>query len=132
MNGRNARMLQPSGDLGFVAKRFEHLGFALRLPLRIGFASPLRQERLHGHFALENDIDRAINDAHADLPLGDKYTYTQPTIQFPGVEEHRDYVFCVRYQTFFGGPTGVSSYTQVNDSEPFVLQASRRIIDMRM
>jgi hypothetical protein len=50
-----------------------------------------------------------------------------------GIGEHADYVFCLRFITFVGGP-GDTPHTvvQVRDSKPFILDCQRRLFDMKL
>jgi len=69
----------------------------------------------------------------ADLPLPRNLKYVDPRVSFQGIDKHPDYVFHLRFLTFQGGPGGVPHrLLEVKDSNAFNLNASRRLIDMKL
>ena len=69
----------------------------------------------------------------ADIPLPSNQEYVQPTVQFTGIDELKDYVFQLRYLTFTGAPTGIPHrYATVASSKAFTLNAQRRVGDVQL
>jgi hypothetical protein len=85
------------------------------------------------YFLAAFGVFAAAASARADIPLPSHLTYVKPQLAFEGIAEHADYVFCLRYLTFVGGPSGTPhTVIQVRDSKPFTLDCQRRLIDMQL
>jgi hypothetical protein len=71
--------------------------------------------------------------AWADVPLPKDIKYIDPRVKFERVKDHADQVFHLRFLTFSGGPSGIPyRVMEVKDSEPFNLNAQRRLYDMKL
>jgi hypothetical protein len=69
---------------------------------------------------------------NADIPLPSNLKYIDPRVQFQGIEDYPDHIFYLRFKTFSGGPGGDSRLIKVKDSQPFPLNAQRRLMYMSL
>ena len=75
----------------------------------------------------------AVSTAWADVPLPSDLKYIDPRMRFDGVEEHKDYVFHLRFLTFSGGPANTPyRLIEVKDAKPFDLKSQRRLTGMAL
>ncbi len=74
-----------------------------------------------------------VGALRADVPLPPDIKYVDPRVRFENIDKFADQVFCLRFQTFNGGPGG-TPYTviEVKDTNAFNLKAQRRIINMQL
>jgi hypothetical protein len=69
----------------------------------------------------------------ADVPLPPNQKYIDPRVQFEGVGKYEDQVFVLKFNTGSGNPfAGPPVYLDVKNSEPFNLNAQRRLVNMEL